>query len=71
MHGLLLHDLGHGRRGLLGLTLLELVDLVAVVGMVRVVGVQEVELGVVYLILTDPGFELRSIPKFSVNKERS
>lgn len=58
---LLLHDLGDGSRGLLGFALLELADLVSVVGMVGVVGVQEVELGVIYFILTNSGFEFRTI----------
>lgn len=44
---LLLHNLGDGGRGLLSLPFLELADLVTVIGMVRVIGVQEVELGVV------------------------
>lgn len=58
---LLLHNLGDGGRGLLGLPLLELADLVAVVGMVRVIGVQEVELGVVDFVLSDPSFKFRSV----------
>lgn len=62
LHRLLLHNFGHCCRWFLGLALLELIDLMAVVGMVGVVGVQEVELGVVYLVLTDPGFKLWSIP---------
>lgn len=58
---LLLHDFRDGRRGLLGFSFLELIDFVPVVGMVRVVGVQEVEFGVIDLILTDSGFKLRTI----------
>lgn len=58
---LLLHDLGDGSRGLLGLPLLELADLVTVIGMVRIIGVQEVELGVVDLVLSYPSFKFRPI----------
>lgn len=60
---LLLHDLGDGSRGFLSLPLLELADFVAVVGMVRIVGVQEVELGVVDLVLSYPSFKFRSISR--------
>lgn len=62
LHGLLLHDLRHGGRRLLTFALFELVDLVAVVGMVRVGGVQEIKLGVVDLVLTDPRFKLGPVP---------
>lgn len=68
---LLLHDLGDGGRGLLGLALLELADLVAVVGMIRVVGVQEVELGVVDLVLSYPRFKFRSISRKREKREAS
>lgn len=65
---LLLHDLGDGSRGLLGFALLELADLVPVVGMVRVVGVQEVELGVIYFILTNSGFKFWTISEEQQDK---
>lgn len=68
---LLLHDLGDGGRGLLSLALLELADLVPVVGMVRVVGVQEVELGVVDLVLSYPRFKFRSISSKREKREAS
>lgn len=68
---LLLHDLGDGGRGLLSLALLELADLVPVVGMVRVVGVQEVELGVVDLVLSYPRFKFRSISRKREKREAS
>ena len=41
--------------------LLEVLDLVLVVGMVRVVRVEEIELGVVEFILSDPSLELRTV----------
>ena len=66
---LLLHDLGDGGRGLLSLALLELADLVPVVGMVRVIGVQEVELGVVDLVLSYPRFKFRSISRKREKRE--
>lgn len=55
---LLLHHLGNSSRGLLGFALFELTDFVPVVGMVGIVGVQEIELGVVYLILANSSFKL-------------
>lgn len=58
---LLLHNLGNSSRGLLGLALFELADFVPVVCMVRVVGIQEIELGVIYFILTNSSFKFWTI----------
>lgn len=62
LQGLLLHNLGHSGRRLLALALLEFIDFVAVVGMVWVIRVEEIELWVVNLVLTNPCLKLRPIP---------
>lgn len=58
---LLLHNLGNSSWGLLGLALFELADFVPVVCMVRVIGIQEIELGVIYFILTNSSFKFWTI----------
>lgn len=58
---LLLHDLGNSSRGLLCFTLFELADFVPVVRMVRIVGIQEIELRVIYFILTNSSFKFWTI----------
>lgn len=58
---LLLHDLGNSSRGLLCFTLFELADFVPVVCMVRIIGVQEIELRVIYFILTNSSFKFWTI----------
>lgn len=67
---LLLHDLWNGCRGFLSLPFLELIDFVSVVGMVRIIGVQEIEFGVIDLILTDSGFKFRTISGKLKSKSR-